>query len=307
MFHADSQLAPAYGAEAAALGRLYRSQADAAVAVPVQVILPLLREKFDRPQEALTRADGVNHSGIGERGIHQVGLPPQLGGGVGVGVGDECEPIQLGDAPVHRRIGREPCLHRVDVRRQVVKALLDGVKVGECAKHGKVRRPDVRRDELGLRAGVQRQLEQIAAVETQDWPSVGVDVPDGLQFCGQLVRRLQTGQQDHVVHLARFAIALIDAADLPRYDEQRALFHRTPRQTEFVPQRVHPLARGDQLLFELLAPLRVGEVPSANHLDALAPCGELQVRGVAVLAGGTGKAGVYMQVGNVHQRHPLSN
>ena len=45
-------------------------------------------------------------------------------------------------------------------------------------------------NELRLRAGVQGQLQQIPAVQPEDGPAVGADVPDGLQLGGQQVRRL---------------------------------------------------------------------------------------------------------------------
>ena len=54
---------------------------------------------------------------IGQARVQQVRLPAQLGGGVGVGVGDQRETVQGGDPPVHGRVGGEARLHRVDVRR----------------------------------------------------------------------------------------------------------------------------------------------------------------------------------------------
>ena len=53
-------------------------------------------------------------------------------------------------------------------------------------------------NELRLRAGVQGQLQQIPAVQPEDGPAVGADVPDGLQLGGQQVRRLQRGEKDSI-------------------------------------------------------------------------------------------------------------
>lgn len=74
-------------------------------------------------------------------------------------------------------------------------------------------------NELRLRAGVQGQLQQIPAVQPEDGPAVGADVPDGLQLGGQQVRRLQRGEKDKVMDLPGLSIPLIDGADLTSDDE----------------------------------------------------------------------------------------
>ena len=50
----------------------------------------------------------------------------------------------------------------------------------------------------------------------------------------------------------------------------------------------------------------MSEIPGAQQLDALPPGPLVQVRGVAVPAGGAGKPGVDMKVGNVQNISPLS-
>ena len=91
---------------------------------------------------------------------------------MGVGVGYQREAIQGGQPPVHGRVGRESRLHSMDMAGQVAKAFPDGVKAGKGAEHGEMRGPDMGGDKLGLRAGSQSQLQEIAAGKPQDRPSV---------------------------------------------------------------------------------------------------------------------------------------
>ena len=104
MLHADGQLLSAHGAQAVPLRRLHRRQADAALPVAVQMVLALLREELHGAQKALSGADGLYQFRIGAARVQQVRLPAQLGGGVGVGVGHQRQPVQGGDPPVHGRV-----------------------------------------------------------------------------------------------------------------------------------------------------------------------------------------------------------
>ena len=208
--------------------------------------------------------------------------------------------VQGGHPPVHGRVGGQPSLHGVDMGRQVGKAPLDGVKAREGPEHGEVGGPDVGGDKLSLRAGLQGQLQQVPAVQTQNGPPVGVDVADGFQPGGQLVRRLQIGQEDQVVDLSGLSVPLIDGADLPGDHEPWGLSAHTAGQAQVLPQGIDPLPRRDQLLLQLGAPDRVGKVPRPQQLNALAPGPPVQVGQVAVPAGGPGEAGVNVEIGNVH-------
>ena len=210
VFHADGQLFPAYRAQAAARGGLRRGQAHAAVPVSVQVVFALLGEKLDRAAKARPSAQRAHERGVIAFALDQVSLAPEFGRRVRVRVRDQRQPVERGHAPVHRRIGGQAGFDRMDVRGQVVKAFLHAVKARECAEHGKVRRPDVRGDELRVRTGVQRQLEQVTAVHAEDGAAVRMDIAHRLEPRGQFVRRLQAGQQNQVVHLACFAMALVD-------------------------------------------------------------------------------------------------
>ena len=44
--------------------------------------------------------------------------------------------------------------------------------------------------------GIQRQLQQVPAVQPQDGTAVGADVANGLQPGRELIRRLQGGQKN---------------------------------------------------------------------------------------------------------------
>ena len=66
-----------------------RGQADAAVPVAIQVVLALLGEELHRALESLSGADGPDQLRVGEAGVQKIRLPAQLGGGMGVGVGDQ--------------------------------------------------------------------------------------------------------------------------------------------------------------------------------------------------------------------------
>ena len=97
---------------------------------------------------------------------------------MGVGVGNKVEPVQSRDPPVHGRVGGKAGFQGVNVRGQVLKTFLDGVKAGKGAEQREMRRPDMSGDEHRFGAGVQGDFQQIPAVQTQNGTAVGVDVAD---------------------------------------------------------------------------------------------------------------------------------
>ncbi len=300
--HADGHRLSADWAVSPGLRRLLRGQAAAAVAVAVQMVLSLLWVKFHRAGQSLPGLQSPAQGGIGGRDVQQIGLPPQLGGGMGVRMGDQLIPVQGGEPPIHGRIRGEPCLQGVDVPAQVAKAGLQAVKAGKGPEHREMGGPDVGRDEDGLRTGLQGDLQQVPGVQPQDGPPVRADVADGLQLPGEEVGGLQGGQQDHAVDLPGPAVLFIDGADLSR-DHKTGLRPRSGVLLKAVPgpQGVEPLLRWDQLLRELGPPGRMGEVPRPHQVDALPPGPEVQVLRHAVPAGGPGVLGVDMQVRDQHR------
>ena len=182
----------------------------------------------------------------------------------------------------------------MDVGRQVAEAGLQGVEAGEGAEHGEVGRPDMGGDELRVGADLQRQLQQVPAVQPQNGTAVGVDVADGLQPGGQLVRRLQGREQNDVVDLPGLSVLFVDGADLAGDDEPGRFAGSGVRQAQGLPEGIDALSGGDQLLPQLRPPGGMGEVPGAQQLDALPPGPPVQMGCVAVMAGGAGEPGVDM-------------
>ena len=93
---------------AASLGllRLLRRQPLAAGTVTVQVIFTLLREELQRSPEGPVPGvgKGPDEGGIAALHLDDVGLPPQLGRRMRVGIGDQPVSIQRGQPPVHGRV-----------------------------------------------------------------------------------------------------------------------------------------------------------------------------------------------------------
>ena len=119
---------------------------------------------------------GLEDRGVGKLGVEQGGLARQLWRRMRVRVGNQGVAIEVGDAPVHGRVGGKPGFEREDGRRQVAKAFLHRVEAGLGAEHRKPRRPDVGRNEQGLwialRADGQDDFEQVARVQAQDGAAV---------------------------------------------------------------------------------------------------------------------------------------
>ena len=239
---ADGQFAPTGGTAALHAHGLRRFQADVAGAVAVQVVLALLGEKFDGALETLARLDGAPEGRVTGLAGEQIGLARQLCRRMGVRVGDERAAVESGDAPVHRRVRRKTGLQGADVTGEVAETFLDGVKARESPQQGKVRRPDVRGDEHGLRACFQRHLQQVAAIQAENRPAVGMKVADALQPRGEPFRRFERRHEDDVVYLARAAVLLVNGADLGAEDKTRLSLDLAGQAQRFF-QGKHALAR----------------------------------------------------------------
>lgn len=129
-------------------------------------------------------------------------------------IGHERKTVERGYLPIHGRIGRKARLQRMDMPCQVLKALLDRIKARKRTKQGKMRRPDMRRDQHAVRAGLQQDLQQIPAVQAEDRSAVGMDITDPLKTQRKCIRRSEARQQDHIMHFSRFTVLFIDRADL---------------------------------------------------------------------------------------------
>ena len=157
-------------------------------------------------------------------------------------------------------------------------------------------------NENGLRAAVQRDFQQVAAIQPQNGPPVGMEIADGLQPVGEGFGGFQPRQEDDMMHLARFSTAFIDGADLARHHEARRIAGGFAGQAVFVPEAVEPFLRLLQHFGQLGPPRRVRKIARAQQPDALAPGPQVQMRRVTVAAGGAGILGMNMQIGNVHQK-----
>ena len=231
---------------------------------------------------------------------------------MGVGIGDERVTVQLADHAVHARVRGKARLQREDVGGKVVEAVLQAVETGLGAEQGEPRRPDMGRDEHGLGADIQRHLQQVAGVQAQDGTAVGMQVAHQLQPLRKAVGIVQRGHEDQVVDFAHLALTLVDGADLGLEQEERPVGIRRclPLQKVQLLRRAGQAVQAaglvaHQLPAQLVPPLRVGEIAGAQHVDALAAGPGSQMPGRELFAGGTGKAGMDVQVGDeIHGQAP---
>ena len=231
---------------------------------------------------------------------------------MGVGIGDERVTVQLADHAVHARVRGKARLQREDVGGKVVEAVLQPVETGLGAEQGEPRRPDMGRDEHGLGADIQRHLQQVAGVQAQDGTAVGMQVAHQLQPLRKAVGIVQRGHEDQVVDFAHLALTLVDGADLGLEQEERPVGIRRclPLQKVQLLRRAGQAVQAaglvaHQLLAQLVPPLRVGEIAGAQHVDALAAGPGSQMPGRELFAGGAGKAGMDVQVGDeIHGQAP---
>ncbi|AUX22690.1 uncharacterized protein SOCEGT47_031960 [Sorangium cellulosum] len=300
--HPDRDRVPAHGAGEGARPRLRRREHDIAFAVAVEVVFPLFREELHGAAEALSGLQGAPDREVIERRVEGRGLAAELAGRVRVRAGDEPVAIEPGDAPVHRGIGREPRLDREDVRREIAIALLDRVEAGLGAQHREPGGPDVRRHEVGALARLQHDLEQVARVEPQDRPPVGAQVADLRERADDAIGGLEVGRIEEMMDLPRPVSLLVDRGDLHRQDEAGRPAARPGEPLrdgagEVVPQAEQPGLGRYEALPELGHPCGVGEVPRADHRDALALSPVTEMREIAIAARRAGVLRMHVEIG----------
>lgn len=285
MEHAHRDLLSAHGASAAVCERFLRREPQSARAVPVQMIFSLFGKKFYRSPESFPRFERAFERGIGKRRGDEIAFPAEFCGRMRVRIGNERIAVQGGNAAVHGRIGRQPRFERADVRREISETLLYAFKARKRAEHRKVRRPDMRGDENGVRTDVQREREKLLCGNAEDGPAVRTDVAHLFEFERKPFRRVERGQKDHAVHLAHPAVLFINGADLSRNDKagRDGKFADIAQPFAFR-QAVKALFRGHEFCREFFPPGGVREIPRAHEADALAPRPEIEVIEVAVFA-----------------------
>ena len=302
---ADRHRLAARRATPAVRDRGCRFPADPALAMPIQVVLAFLRKELDGAAipAGVTACERPEQRIVAQLRVEHGCLPRQLRRRVGVGAGDERVAVQPGDAPVHRRIGREAGLYREDLRRQIGETLLDRIEPGPGAQDGEPRRPDVSGNQVAALIGFQDDLQQIPAVKTQDRASVGADVADLLELSLQVRSGLERGGEDDVVHLAGPVELLVDVADLAADQEPdgpatgcgHLVRHRG---LELRPQPEQPVFGRIELFLHLGEPAGMGDVAGGDHLHPLElrPLPEVLQRQLP--AGGARVMGVEVQVGD---------
>ena len=296
MIDADGNLLPAHRTAAPELLRLGRRQTEMAFPMPVHMIFPFLGIKLNGSAQAVSRLDSLLQALPGRLPIKEGGLPSQLRRRVGVGAGYQLKIIQHGQPPVHGRIRGKPRLHRVDIQGQIPKTFFHRIKSGKGSQKGKMRRPDMGGNQHALRTGVQKDFQQIPAVQPQNRPSVRMDIPDGFQPGRQPVRLLKPRQQNHIVNLPHFAVFLVNGTDFSG-DNKKGLFAPAGLpvlQPIFLFQPVQTVPGLFQLFLQFPTPVRMGKIPRSHHPDSFSLRPESQMFRVAFLAGGPGKPGMNM-------------
>ena len=142
--------------------RLLRREPHVAFAVAVEMILALLGEELDRADVAVAGLERVADGEVVELAVEEGRLAPELAGRMGVGVGDQTIAVEERHPPVHRRIGGQPGLDREDVVGEIAVAVGDRVEAGLRSERREPRRPDMRRDQVGVGTGFQRDLQEVA-------------------------------------------------------------------------------------------------------------------------------------------------
>ena len=194
----------------------------------------------------------------------------------------------------------------MNTRRQILKALFHCIEPRKRAKHRKMRRPDMSGNIYRRRAQLQRNLQKVMAVHSEDRPPVRMDVSDLLQFICDTLCILKPRENDHTVDLSHLPVLLIDRAYLPGDDKTGN--HLSPHAFIFDPvfilQHIQPVLRRRQLLCQLLPPCRVRKVSCPHDLDALSPRPEIQMLRGTLLTGRPRIPGMDVQICYIHRMPP---
>ena len=147
-----------------------------------------------------------------------------------------------------------------------------------------------------LRRGFQHNFQKVSAVQTQNGPSVGVNISNQFQSGRQHVRRFQPGKQKQAVYFSHLILLFVDRTDFSgQYKSRiygvRRIFILYP---VFLFQPVKPFFCWFQLLFQFFSPDGMGKISGSDNVNPLFSGPKVQMLQVAFLAGGSGKPGMYM-------------
>ncbi len=184
---------------------------------------------------------------------------------------------------------------------KVAEAFLDGVKTGFGAEQGKPWGPDVGRHEKAVRHFFKLDLQQVAGIETEDGAAVGLDVADGGEPAVDPLRAREIRGKEDVVDLAHPIMPLVDGADFrgeEKADRDRLGGDAGQGRGGFLVTKPEQAGfRRDKLLLDLGEPAGMGKVAGADQVDALDPRPGSESGQGAFPAGGPGKGGMDMEVG----------
>src|SRR5262245_18690512 len=133
----------------------------------------------------------------------------------------------------------------------------------------------MRRHQIGMRTGFERDLQKVTGIETKNRAAVGCDIADAGEPCRHPIDGLEVGCVDQVMDFAGAVGLLVDGGD---FDLEHEAYRGAARRWQRLYNRLLDVAAqaikaglgGDELLLELRAPGRMGEVAGADHADALA-------------------------------------
>jgi hypothetical protein len=198
----------------AAMGeRLLRREPHLAFAMAVEMILPLLGEEFDRAGIAVAALERMLDGEVVDFAVEGRGLAPELARRMRIGVGGETIAVEKRHPPVHRRIGRQPRFHGEDAIGEIAVAVGDRVETGLRSERREPRRPDMRRHQVGMGAGFERDLKEIAGIEAENGAAVGGDIADAREPRRHAVDGLEVGGIDQVMDFAGAVTLLVDGRD----------------------------------------------------------------------------------------------
>ena len=302
MHHADRGRFAAHRAGAPGRAGFVRFQPHPAGTMTVQMVLAFFREKLHGAAVTLAGFQGVAYGKVVQVSGKRAGFPAQFFRRVGVRIGYQPEAVQRRHPPVHRRVRGQAGFDGKDVRRQVPVAQVDRVKARFRAQRRVPRRPDVGWNQIGVGAGLQRDLQQVAGIQAQDRPPVGSQVADLPEAAADPFGGLEVRRVYQVVDPAGCSILLVDGRNFGRQHEAHGAA-AGPRQPagngplQIRTQAVQAGFGGNQVVLELGKPGRMREVAGADDGEAFLAGPQSQVFQVTVAAGSAGVSGVHVQVG----------
>jgi hypothetical protein len=160
----------------------------------------------------------------------------------------------------------------------------------------------MRRNEIGVGARFQRDLEKVARVEAEDRPAVGGDVADTGEALGDAVGGGEIRRIDQVMNLPRLVALLVDRGNLHREHEahRRAACRRYRLRDRLLDLGAQAEQAGlgrNELVLQLGAPDRMAKVAGADHGNTLARRPGRQMLEIEIAAGGARIFRVHVQVG----------